>query len=590
MIKLNMGNILAFEFLYRAVMLPVILWGANRAAGAALRLSGYSYVTVGNLKGFLLHPGTILVLVLALAAVMVLTAFEVSCLLEAFQASAYYRRVSVPQIVLGGFMQLAREIRAKNVGLLAVIFIHSIFINGFMILQMFRQVKTLSFVLDGIQSEPAAQFALAALLLFMAAAAVPSVFLVFGCMAEQKGFKDGMRRSVELCMRRPGRTAAMLVSVNVLAALLSLAFYFILVVIAAGFSVIFVDRGLELVLLLKLKRNLVFAACEVGSIMGMAANYGALTVLYRRRSSARRREAAWEFNYPTGRLLRKKYLLGAMAAVTVLSMALALDAFRNGLALDDGAWSDIRVTAHRGSSKDAPENTMAAIALAVDQMADSVEVDVQETKDGVLVLFHDSGLKRITGRGGRLRDLSYAQAEAEDVGSWFSGEFSGEKIPTLSEALEFCKGRIFMNIELKNMGSASDLPERAAAMIAEHDMTEQCVVTSTSLKYLERVKAANPDIRTGYILSAAYGGYYKEDYVDFVSMLSTSLSQGLVNRIHEEGKAVHAWTVNSKVELRRMRRLAVDNVITDYPVYAREVLSETEEGTEFFEKMILMFR
>ena len=269
---------------------------------------------------------------------------------------------------------------------------------------------------------------------------------------------------------------------------------------------------------------------------------------------------------------------------------MAWDAFRNGLSMDDGGWSEIAVTAHRGSSKDAPENTMAALETAVEQMADSVEVDVQETRDGVLVLAHDSSLRRTTGRNGRLADLDYAELAQLDAGSWFSKEYAGEQVPTLQEAVEFCKGRIFMNIELKSLGDGSDLPERVAALVEENDMLEQCVITSTSLRYLRRVKEANPEIRTGYIVSAAYGDYYKEEYVDFISMLSTSLSARLVDAVHGEGKAVHAWTVNSKPELRRMRQLGVDNVITDYPVYAREVLYEMDEGTEFLEKLLMMLR
>ena len=116
---------------------------------------------------------------------------------------------------------------------------------------------------------------------------------------------------------------------------------------------------------------------------------------------------------------------------------------------------------------------MAALETAVEQMADSVEVDVQETRDGVLVLAHDSSLRRTTGRNGRLADLDYAELAQLDAGSWFSKEYAGEQVPTLQEAVEFCKGRIFMNIELKSLGDGSDLPERVAALVEENDMLEQ---------------------------------------------------------------------------------------------------------------------
>lgn len=114
MIKLNMGNVLAFELLYRALVFPLMLWSADRAAALALRLSGYSYVTVGNLAGFLLHPGTILVLLGMAVFAVLLTSLEAACLLEVFQASAYYRREGALRVLLGGFLRLAAELRRKT--------------------------------------------------------------------------------------------------------------------------------------------------------------------------------------------------------------------------------------------------------------------------------------------------------------------------------------------------------------------------------------------------------------------------------------------------------------------------------------------
>ena len=104
-----MGNVLAFELLYRALVFPLMLWSADRAAALALRLSGYSYVTVGNLAGFLLHPGTILVLLGMAVFAVLLTSLEAACLLEVFQASAYYRREGALRVLLGGFLRLAAQ-------------------------------------------------------------------------------------------------------------------------------------------------------------------------------------------------------------------------------------------------------------------------------------------------------------------------------------------------------------------------------------------------------------------------------------------------------------------------------------------------
>ena len=110
-------------------------------------------------------------------------------------------------------------------------------------------------------------------------------------------------------------------------------------------------------------------------------------------------------------------------------------------------------------------------------------------------------------------------------------------------------------------------------------MREQCVVTSVRFSYLARIKELDPEIRTGYIISAAYGDYYSSDDIDFISLRSSFVSERLVEAAHEKGKAVHAWTVNSKSEMERMKMLGVDNIITDYPVIAREILYR-EAATE----------
>ena len=121
---------------------------------------------------------------------------------------------------------------------------------------------------------------------------------------------------------------------------------------------------------------------------------------------------------------------------------------------------------------------------------------------------------------------------------------------------------------------------RAHHLDREYGMEEQCVISSVRLSYLQRVKEACPELRTGYILPAAYGRYYENEYVDFISIRSSLVTRRLVEAAHEAGRAVHVWTVNSRADLEAMRLLGVDNLITDYPARAREILyEETAPGT-----------
>lgn len=233
---------------------------------------------------------------------------------------------------------------------------------------------------------------------------------------------------------------------------------------------------------------------------------------------------------------------------------------------------------------------MAAMELAVENMADFVEIDVQETADGVVVLGHDSTLKRVAGVNRTIGSYTLKDLQDLDVGKWFSREFEGERIPTLTEVMDYCKGRIKMNIEIKNLGKDSPLPDKVVQLITDHQMKEQCVVTSTRLSYLSRVKELDPDIRTGYIISAAYGDYYSDDDVDFISIRSSFVSGKLVEATHEKGKAIHAWTVNNKSEMERMKMLGVDNIITDYPVLAREIVYRERATETLFEYLRLVLK
>jgi glycerophosphoryl diester phosphodiesterase len=112
----------------------------------------------------------------------------------------------------------------------------------------------------------------------------------------------------------------------------------------------------------------------------------------------------------------------------------------------------VRVTAHRGHARAAPENTLSAMHKAIESGADYAEMDVQQTADGVVVLLHDRDLRRVAGVSRRLDELSYDEVRQLDVGSWFDPAFAGERVPTLADVIGLCRGKIRLNIELKFFG------------------------------------------------------------------------------------------------------------------------------------------
>ena len=233
----------------------------------------------------------------------------------------------------------------------------------------------------------------------------------------------------------------------------------------------------------------------------------------------------------------------------------------------------VEVTAHRGSSADAPENSLSALRQAIADGADWAEVDVQETADGVLVLLHDTDLKRIAGRDAVIWELPFTEVRTLDAGRWFSPDFAGEPIATLAEALELVRGRSGLNLELKDNGHGQHLAERAAELIRERALPGRGIITTASPALLRRVRAAAPEIPIGLVVRGCAQDT-RSLRLDLVSLPVGIVTPERVRANRAAGLATHVWTVNAPAEMRRMIALGVDNLITDQPALLRRILTD----------------
>ncbi|MGL4773823.1 MAG: glycerophosphoryl diester phosphodiesterase membrane domain-containing protein [Clostridium sp.] len=254
----------------------------------------------------------------------------------------------------------------------------------------------------------------------------------------------------------------------------------------------------------------------------------------------------------------------------------------NGVAaiFDNVIDKDIKVTAHRGSSLTAPENSLSSIINAIEEGADYAEIDVMTTKDNKVVLFHDSNLKRIDGSNRSIKDMTLDQVKQVNNGSYFSDFYSDEKIPTLEEVFEISKGKIKLNIELKPYGEGDTLPVEVSKLIEEHDMEGEVVVTSIDYEVLQEFKSVNPFVRVGYILTFGLGDFTKLD-VDFLSIEYQLAKKELIYGMHALSKEVHVWTVNDEDRVDTLSKLGVDNIITDSVPTVNEALEKNKHIEDF---------
>lgn len=231
------------------------------------------------------------------------------------------------------------------------------------------------------------------------------------------------------------------------------------------------------------------------------------------------------------------------------------------------------VTAHRGSSIAAPENTMAAILLAIEEGAAYVEIDVQETKDGTVVLAHDKDLNRVFGINRRIWEVTYDELKDRDSGGWFSPKFSDQRIATLAQVIDAVKGRAKLNIELKFNGHDQKLASEVVRIVNGHDFARDCILTSLDYNGIRQARAAGPGIRTGVIVTSALGDITKLE-TDVLSVSSGAVTRDLIAHARRRHLEVHVWTVNKVSLMNTMLGMGVDNIITDDPKLLGEVLHE----------------
>lgn len=249
----------------------------------------------------------------------------------------------------------------------------------------------------------------------------------------------------------------------------------------------------------------------------------------------------------------------------------------------------VSVTAHRGASKLAPENSLSAIQKAIDARADYAEIDVHLTRDGVPILLHDEDFARLAGDPRKPGDLTLDEVRQIDVGRSFRPEFTGERVATLDEVIDLCRGKIRLNIELKPPKGERDMLARAVAqLIYRKQFESSCFVTSLDRLAVLEAKRANSQIQTGAIVSASVGDVTRMG-VNVLSVRSGLISDRLLEKAHAAGIEVHAWTIDDPKTIGRMIDQGVDGIITNEPALAREIRDE-RDALPAWERIVLSIR
>jgi glycerophosphoryl diester phosphodiesterase len=264
-------------------------------------------------------------------------------------------------------------------------------------------------------------------------------------------------------------------------------------------------------------------------------------------------------------------LLVAALAITAGGAYLAGD-----LLEQVGAKREVEIIAHRGAAGTRPENTMSAVEKALDDRADWVEIDVQESADGEVIVAHDSDFMKQSGVDLKVWNASLDDLAEIDIGSWFDPAYSSQRTSTLREVLLAAKGRGKVLIELKYYGHDVELEEGVARVVEDTGMAPEIAVMSLKRAGVEKMSQLRPDWPRGILAATAIGDLSSLD-ADFLALNTGQISIPLIRRAHAQGKQVYAWTVNEPVTMARLISMGVDGLITDQPALARNVMQARNE-------------
>lgn len=299
--------------------------------------------------------------------------------------------------------------------------------------------------------------------------------------------------------------------------------------------------------------------------------------------------------------MTKKFLLYS-SPIMVIFLAIAL--FEPWIYLNLVTSSEIdetlkgehfEIVAHKGASASAPENTLAAFEMAIEMGTDMIELDVRNTKDEQIVVFHDETLDRTTNGSGFVHDYTLEEIRQFDAGSWFDPKYSSEHIPTLQEVLDSIHGRCKVIIEIKHMDHPhyEDFAEKVIDVIRkEKNGYDWIILESMESQYIEAAHAYDDHVQTKklmisedsapllafYIETKMHLGRAKED--DRMKALTPeyhTLSPRRVFRMHARGFEVFTYSPDTREEMVKMLHMGVDGIITNRPEVLVQVRKDIEK-------------
>lgn len=563
----NWQTLLLFELLYKILggvfLFPLLQDFLN----FTVKDSNLDYINLDNIKIWILSPLTIPVLILCIIILSIYIMIEMSVIVEYFYTSHFKIKIGLFNLLKSTFKKIFHILRPRNWLLLFLVMVIFPITTFALTPDSLMNLRIPEYIVDFIKEKGAIYSIYIILLIGLQIIVFYIIFSIPIFILEDLPFIESCKKSYKMMKNKFFNTL-----LNYILLLISMLFVFLLI---CGLFLIFniikyryinyteysINEFLLSYIQLKQYSSFIF------NILTFIISFAFIMNRYFEYSG--QNEINIKPNKTKSNSIVKILLSIAEIILIIISIGIYLDYQGNAFTLYYFNNKQQEIAAHRAGSTFAPENTLVALDQAIKSDAAYAEIDVQQSKDGELIILHDTNFKRTTGVDKNVWDVNYDEIKTYDAGIYDSHGFKDVKVPTLEEMIQKADGKIKLMIELKTNGHEINLLEDVIDLIKKYNFENQCVIASMDLEILSKSKKLDSNIKTAYISAVAYGEYYNIDYIDIFSIESTFVNKDVINRIHSNNKKIFVWTINKDESIKKILSLHVDGIVTDNPELAK---------------------
>lgn len=595
-LKTNLGTLVIFELITKLSAAALMISFFHIMMELLMKLGGFKYLNGENIGAFCRHPLAIFLPVLIIAFAVPFTMFDMSAIIYIMHHNYHYRKTRLWYVMDFALKNTKEMYKKGNRAIMFTVFCQFLL---FSLSQLPYILATVSFPVPMLHIVKKLKVWLWVLLVLLFLVVYLQLFVVNYFTLEMDTYRKSLRKSLRL-----GRFSKVVDFLLLLGIMLGAFLLYIGFLALAIFLLLLIGKLTPLYpKFFTVTTNLINVTVAilllVFQLISVPLFYIPICFYFYRHKTRTGEETPSPEEFASyynielcplpkelrgmkrfKKLLAHTFSIETLVVVAALSICsfYAVKLYRGELGRNIDYIKTIEVTAHRGASAYYPENTMSAFEGAIDQGADWIELDVQESKDRHIIVMHDSNFWRTTGYDANSWELTYDQILQLDASGAhqqkYKGEIvPGEKIPLLSEVIDLAKKeKVRLNIEIKPNKEDKFLEADLVKLLQEKDFIGSCVVTSQAYTSIQKVKQLDPSIKTVYVTNFAYGDIVRMKAADAFSIKHITVSERLVNKIHASGKEVYVWTIDTPTIVDTMILRQVDNIITnDVPMVKERI-------------------